>query len=425
MAKDFITAEKLQWNWQNPDWPFFRYDEEALSPLLAEFDKNNEISLANIILFENAETNEFTISIRGVEALKTSEIEGENYNVTALKESFRVHASIMRRGNREKLNETDAKKGKGISKMMAMLFGDFAEKLSHKMMNSWNHQIVDGEQAGKYRSYTDAMQVKSSVDEHVEFEAPPSSMINKEMDDFIEWYNDTKPDGENPMHPVIRAGLAHLHFVTIHPYDDGNGRIARALSVKAISEHNNEPTIISLSHAISDDKAAYYEALRKATAENDVQAWLNYFCKTTIKAQEITKEKIYFAALKKSYSERTDLNDRQLDAISDLIEARYGGNPDKPKIKNPDKFSVSDYISLSKVSLFEVAKKIDRKPKLIAEQELDYLETAGIIQKVESNGGARYKITMPEILGLSQYIASPNRENIKPNKRKNKTLFAA
>jgi len=62
---------------------------------------------------------------------------------------------------------------------------------------------------------------------------------------------------------------------------------------------------------------------------------------------------------------------------------------------------------------------------LIAEQELDYLETAGIIQKVESNGGARYKITMPEILGLSQYIASPNRENIKPNKRKNKTLFAA
>jgi|GEM_PF-5650190 len=136
MAKDFITAEKLQWNWQNPDWPFFRYDEEALSPLLAEFDKNNEISLANIILFENAETNEFTISIRGVEALKTSEIEGENYNVTSLKESFRVHASIMRRGNREKLNETDAKKGKGISKMMAMLFGDFAEKLSHKMIAS-------------------------------------------------------------------------------------------------------------------------------------------------------------------------------------------------------------------------------------------------------------------------------------------------
>ena len=203
-----------------------------------------------------------------------------------------------------------------------------------------------------------------------------------------------------------------MYFVTIHPYTDGNGRIARALAVKSISEYNNEPTLISLSHAISDSKNEYYDALKKATKDHDVNAWLEYFCKTTVRAQEITKEKIYFAVLSKMHQKNKALNARQLNAINAMIESRYGVIEGRIDIKDPDKFSVSNYIGINRESLKAAKNETGISEKQIAEAELMAMNEAGVIEQVHSNGGVRYRLCFPDIEGLDKYIKPPHRPSI-------------
>lgn len=416
-----------KWIWERPDWPNFEYDEVKLSPLLEQFDHNNQLTLDKVITLDTTDANELIVSIKGREALETSRIEGEDYPFISLKESFRIHASIISKDglpNRPKSlkSHMDAQRRSGISEMMGHLYRKFGDELSHETLHSWNKMIIQDNKvgAGKYRDYAEPMQVKSfsSGKEVVDFEAPPATPkdnpINGEMDKFVEWYNDTAPNGSNPLHPVIRAGLAHLHFVTIHPYTDGNGRISRALSIKAISEHNGEPTLVSLSHAISDSKSEYYDALKKATKDHDVQSWLNYFAKTVVRGQEITKEKIYFAALSKTHQQDENLNERQKKTLEAIIDSRYGGTDGKPAVKNPDKFGVSDYITLNRDALKVAAQEQGITPKEMAERDLTKLKKNGIIEEVASNGGAKYQIVFPNISGLSEYMDPPKRRETGP-----------
>ena len=105
---------------------------------------------------------------------------------------------------------------------------------------------------GAYRTHTDPMQVVSGAlhKPKVHFEAPPSEKVPMEMERFIEWYNHTAPGASKPLPALTKAGIAHLYFVCIHPFEDGNGRIGRALIVKALSESLHQPLLIGLSYTI-------------------------------------------------------------------------------------------------------------------------------------------------------------------------------
>lgn len=109
---------------------------------------------------------------------------------------------------------------------------------------------------GRYRTFSEPMQVVSGPLHRplVHFEAPPSQQVMQEMDGFMKWFQDTAPDGRNPLRALTRAGIAHLYFVCIHPLEDGNGRIGRAIAEKALAQSFGQPTLIALSHTIQKHK---------------------------------------------------------------------------------------------------------------------------------------------------------------------------
>src|SRR6266849_9484385 len=107
-------------------------------------------------------------------------------------------------------------------------------------------------------------------DPKVHFEAPPSSRMKAEMDAFVAWFNETAPDGKRPLPALTRAGTAHLYFVSIHPFEDGNGRIGRALAEKSLAQTLGQPTLLALAATILSRRARYYDALEAANKGNEI-----------------------------------------------------------------------------------------------------------------------------------------------------------
>ena len=124
--------------------------------------------------------------------------------------------------------------------------------------------------------------------EEVYFEAPPAAQVDAEMQSFFKWFNATTPTDKTPMHNLlIRAAIAHLYYETIHPFEDGNGRMGRVIAEKALAQGLKRPILMSLSTAIEADKKAYYTALKKAQRTNDVTEWVTYFTAIILKAQQL------------------------------------------------------------------------------------------------------------------------------------------
>ena len=163
------------------------------------------------------------------------------------------------------------------------------------------------------------MQVLSGVlhEPKVHFEAPPSSQIFQEMDTFIQWLEKTTL-------PILtRAGLAHLYFVSIHPFEDGNGRIARAISEYCISNALGQPSLLALSRQIERDRKSYYRELELNNKNMDIEPWLLWFAETALAAQEYSSKLIdhIIAKTKMLDSLSNQLNERQLRALVRMFDA--------------------------------------------------------------------------------------------------------
>jgi Fic family protein len=171
---------------------------------------------------------------------------------------------------------------------------------------------IDLEIVGGYRVHEDPMQIVSGRLDlpQVFYEAPPSHQVPKEMEHYLLWFNRSFHDG---MPTLVHAGLAHLYFELIHPFEDGNGRIGRAIAEKALAMGAKHPLITSLSSTLEPNKKAYYKALAHANGSLDVTDWLVYFSEEVLKAQIQVQKMILFSVEKARYFEnfREKLNDRQ------------------------------------------------------------------------------------------------------------------
>ena len=119
----------------------------------------------------------------------------------------------------------------------------------------------------------------------VHFEAPPSADVPREMSRFIDWFNRTAPDGVEPLPALTRAGIAHFYFVCIHPFEDGNGRIGRAIAEKVLAQSLGRPTLTALAATILAKRRAYYEALERSNTTNELTDWLCWFAAVAIEAR--------------------------------------------------------------------------------------------------------------------------------------------
>ena len=224
----------MTWNWQQADWPHFTYDKKALEPLESEFLLRSGEFLGVFRHVGPDDRDQLRIELISEEALKTSAIEGEYLNRESLQSSLRQQLGLG--GEVKRVPPAE----RGIAEMMANVYLQFAKPISHRTLYAWHKMVMSGERRietiGSYRKHVDAMQIVSNrLDRSkVHFEAPPSTRVKTEMDAFVAWFNDTSPKGKSPLPALTRAGIAHLYFESIHPFEDGNGRIGRALSEKTL-----------------------------------------------------------------------------------------------------------------------------------------------------------------------------------------------
>ncbi|MEW8519043.1 MAG: Fic family protein [Candidatus Thiodiazotropha sp.] len=320
----------MRWIWQQPGWPDFRYDKSALEDRELAFRINSERLAGSFDALPVASQEDATIDLMLTEAIKTSAIEGEDLD----RES--VRSSLLSLITSETLPGNTDQKAAGAASLLVDVRKNWRSSLKGELLGKWQSMAVTEQRytsivRGVYRNDPSPMQIVSGPygREKVHYEAPPAIQVPDKMAKLIDWYNQTSPLGGDKAIPgIARAGIAHLWFEVIHPFDDGNGRVGRAVADHALSQSLGYPTTACLATAIEADKKSYYLQFEKASrASLDVNVWLDYFADTIIKAQEIAREEVDFVLAKRRFYEAygNQLNDRQARMVSRVFaEGRKG-----------------------------------------------------------------------------------------------------
>lgn len=310
------------YNWQLKDWQQFQFNEnEFTAPALSFMALAGE-SQGYVQSLSGTNQAESIITLLVKEAIKTSAIEGQLLSREDLVSSIRKNLGYS------VSDSIKDKRSEGIATLLVKARAEFESDLTETELFDWHRLLMLGNttiNAGQYRTHTEPMQVVSGAigKEVIHFEAPPSALVPAEMKMFLEWFNETKPGGKKPIaNLLIRAAIAHLYFETIHPFEDGNGRIGRIIAEKTLAQGLKRPILMSLSTTIEADKKSYYAALKQAQRTNDLTAWIHYFSETILKAQQDFINTINFTVKKSTFFDtyKSQLNEAQLKVINRMLE---------------------------------------------------------------------------------------------------------
>jgi Fic family protein len=309
------------WNWQQEGWPEFRYDASKLEACEAAFLRQSGVFSGAVRHVGDEDRQQLTVELISDEALKTSEIEGEFLNRDSLQSSIRRNFGLA--SDNRKIPPAE----QGISQMMVDLYRHFDAPLTDELLFRWHEMLMNGRRdmkdVGRYRTDESPMQVVSGPlhAPKVHFEAPPSQFLPKEMKRFNQWFNHTAPKGKAPLRILTRAGIAHLYFVSIHPFEDGNGRLGRAIAEKAVSQGLGQASLIALSHTINSKRKAYYDTLEQSNRRNEITDWLVYFARAVLEAQDYSQRMLDFLIAKTKFFDRFrgQFNERQEKVIARMF----------------------------------------------------------------------------------------------------------
>lgn len=316
--------------YQLPDWPKFSWDHEKIAHLLADVRHRQGRLLGRMEALGFGLQKEATLQTLTLDVLKSSEIEGE------VLDADQVRSSIARRLGMDIAGLMPPDRNvEGIVEMMLDATQDYQLPLTNERLFNWHaalfptgrsgmHKIVVG--AWRDNTTDDPMQVVSGPmgKEKVHFEAPGANLLEREMHRFVEWFNEARP-----MDSVIKAGIAHLWFVTIHPFDDGNGRIARAIADMQLARADEtSQRFYSMSAQIRKERKDYYDIL-EATQQGslDITAWLKWFLECLHRALMATDETLAVVLAKARFWEKhatTLLNERQKLMINKMLDGFDG-----------------------------------------------------------------------------------------------------
>ena len=314
----------MSYNWQQDDWPDFQYRLDDLEDLLFQYVEASGSYNGMMEALSGDSKEEIFLTAIVAEAVKTSEIEGEFISRKDVMSSVRNQLGLN-----AQVEIVKDKRAAGIAEMMLDVRDGFQDTLSKKKLFTWHKMLMKGNQrvkAGNWRSHSEPMQVISGVigKEKVHFEAPPSKRVPSEMKTFIGWFNQTAPGKKKVIkHAAVRAAIAHLYFETIHPFEDGNGRVGRAIAEKALSQNMDHPILFSISQTIESNKKAYYTSLQHAQRSNKVTEWLHYFISMLLDAQQAGKAQIQFVIKKTRFFDQFDaqINERQLKVVRKMLDS--------------------------------------------------------------------------------------------------------
>ena len=284
----------MRWNWQQADWPAFHWEEKVFAKAEAAFLRGSGVLIGSAKHLDEDVRQQLLVDAMSAEALNTSEIEGEILNRASVQSSIQRQLGLL--SDRLKVQPAE----QGISELMVDLYRGVDGALTEDQLFAWHRMVVSGRtdlrDVGRYRTMDEPMQVVSgaSYAPKVHFEAPPSQRVRGEMGKFLEWFNTTAPGNTSALPALTRGGIAHLYFESIHPFEDGNGRIGRAIAEKALVQGFGQPVIVALARSILGHHSDYYQALEDATKTNEVTNWLRWFSAIALEAQYRTFAQIDF-----------------------------------------------------------------------------------------------------------------------------------
>ena len=315
--------------YQLKDWPHFTWNNDDLLITLGRVRNIQGKLTGKMESFGFDLRKEAMLETMTLDVLKSTEIEGEILNPDQVRSSIARRLGMDISGLIASDRNVD-----GIVDLMLDATQKFMETLSSDRLFGWHSALfpigrsgINKITAGDWRKdSTGPMQVVSGAmgKEKVHFQAPDASNLENEMDDFISWFNK-----EEQLDPVIKAGVAHLWFVTLHPFDDGNGRIARALTDMLLARSDGtSQRFYSMSAQIRQERKEYYNILERTQKGSlDITAWLKWFLNCLLNALESTDKilgkVLYKAQFWKKYGLIT-LNERQKLLINRLLDEFTG-----------------------------------------------------------------------------------------------------
>ncbi|MEE2566303.1 Fic family protein [Hyphobacterium marinum] len=370
----------MTYNWQQHDWPEFKYRTDGIEADLYTFaEKTGRVSGALQGLREEEQT-ELVVELMVSEAIKTSEIEGEFFSRKDVRSSIRNQLGLN-----PAIETVRDPRARGVAELMVHVRNTFSEPLREADLFQWHDMLMAGAKriaVGRWRDHAEPMQIVSGPfgKEKVHYEAPPSNDVPRQMAEYIKWFNDTAPGGTNEIKLApVRSAIAHIYFESIHPFEDGNGRIGRALSEKALAQGLGRPVLLSLSEVIEQKRHDYYEALKTGQRSNEVTAWVEYFVQTILEAQERAESLVSFVIEKAKFFDqyRDALNERQAKVVRRMLDEGFDGFEGG--------MSARKYVSITGAS------------KATATRDLQYLSEIGAFLPSGGGRSVRYQLNIPPI----------------------------
>lgn len=308
------------------DWPKFFWEQDELINLLAEVRQLQGKLLGKVEMLGFELKDEANLETLIQDVVKSSEIEGEILNPELVRSSIAVRLGLDYPGKENSNKNID-----GVVEMMLDATQNSDKTLNDERLFGWHNALFPNGRSGMYKIEvakwrSGDMQVVSGGmgRETVHFEAPNAGILEEEMQRFMLWFNN-----ENSLDSIIKAGIAHLWFVTIHPFDDGNGRIARAITDMQLSKSDGvNQRFYSMSSQINSEKKAYYNILERTQKDDlDITRWLKWFLEC-LKSAIVTSNSVIDKVVKKhqffmNFGAKIS-NERQKSIVTKLLDGFEG-----------------------------------------------------------------------------------------------------
>lgn len=373
------------WIWQKPDWPNFTWQAERLAPLLRECiqAQGRLMGMASSVGDSLSTQSELDALLQNI--VTSAAIEGEQLNVGS------VRSSLARRLGLEPVaSDQVSKRSEGLARLMLDATQHFAEPLTVARLLDW-HEWLFPEQdidlaarpirIGALRGDDPIQVVSGRLDRPtVHFQAPPRMGLEQQLDTFLNWFETSQNQAD--LDPLLRAGIAHFWFVTLHPFDDGNGRLTRTITDLALAQGEAQAIrFYAMSASILEDRSGYYRALENSQkATSDITEWLEWFLRTLLRSLQQAMARIESVLGKARFWQthrESGVSAEQMKVLNRLLD---GGER-----SFADGISAAQYQSVAKVS------------KATATRHLAELLEKGCLQRLPGGGrSTRYQINYPD-----------------------------
>ena len=320
----------MKWIWEHQNWPHFEYDPTKSYGLDADdFRLKSQRLHGNIEAMSAQVQTETLTDLMLSEVLDTNMIEGETLDRDSVRSSLLALLGGVAIGTTQRRDERSL----SAAEFMMDIRNHWDSPLDAPLLGRWQSMVIAEKPGnaitrGGFRNDAAPMQIISGgyVGRHrVHYEAPPATRVDDEMRRFLDWYNTTRPvtnSGNDVLPGLLRAGIAHVWFEMIHPFDDGNGRVGRAIIDHAISQALGYPTLTCFSSAVLQSRKNYYRELEWVGRGNiNLDSWLCYFTGTVSQALAIAQQQVVFILGKTRFYDayHDQLNERQRKMVARIF----------------------------------------------------------------------------------------------------------